>query len=40
MTITPVKSEVGIRSATNLAVVCPMANEGDNAAAFALATLH
>jgi dolichol-phosphate mannosyltransferase len=39
MTIAPVKSELGIRWATNLAVVCPMANEGDNAAAFVLATL-
>jgi hypothetical protein len=39
MTIASAKSEVGRRSAKKLAVVCPMANEGDNAARFALATL-
>jgi dolichol-phosphate mannosyltransferase len=39
MSIASTKSEVGSRSAKNLAVVCPMANEGDNAAAFALSTL-
>ncbi|HTC63230.1 MAG TPA: glycosyltransferase [Candidatus Saccharimonadales bacterium] len=39
MTIASTKSEVGRRSAKTLAVVCPMANEGDSAAAFAMATL-
>jgi len=39
MTVAPVKSESGKRSAKTLVIVCPMANEGDNAAAFALATL-
>jgi dolichol-phosphate mannosyltransferase len=41
VTFTPSTSEPGInRSARNLAVVCPMANEADNAAAFALAALN
>jgi len=40
MSIAPAKSDpVPNRSTKTLAVVCPMANEGDNAAAFALATL-
>jgi len=39
MTIAPLKGEQGSRSAKTLAIVCPMANEGDNASAFALATL-
>ena len=40
MTIPTAKRERDRRSAINLAVVCPMANEGGNAAAFALATLE
>jgi dolichol-phosphate mannosyltransferase len=40
MNAKPLNIESGLnRSTRRLAVVCPMANEGDNAAAFALATL-
>jgi dolichol-phosphate mannosyltransferase len=39
MTNEPLKSGTGSRRAKNLVIVCPMANEGDNASAFALAAL-
>jgi dolichol-phosphate mannosyltransferase len=40
MTAAPGNHVVESRAGINLAIVCPMANESDNAAAFALATLE